>query len=145
MQLNLSTLKKRTNYFLFTLQGSSVTETLECNLEHACSQASMLTFLQSQSRREKTAENLAQRLKKTQLVRHGIQEALTFSFTQRSVFIFLLAVQSKTPGWCFQIGKHFEKLCFHCTRLPDLCGWQVKYQKLMLLLRQFTFIYFLVI
>ena len=72
----------------------------------------MLTFLRSKSRRTKTAKNLAYRLKKTQLVRHGIQEALTFSFTQRSVFIFLLAVQSKTPGWRFQIGKHFWKAMF---------------------------------
>ena len=74
--------------------------------------ASMLTFLRSKSRRTKTAKNLAYRLKKTQLVRHGIQEALTFSFTQRSVFIFLLAVQSKTPGWRFQIGQHFWKALF---------------------------------
>ena len=84
--------------------------------------ASMLTFLRSKSRRAKTAKNLAYRLKKTQLARHGIQEALTFSFTQRSVFIFLLAVQSKTPGWRFQIGKHFWKARFQCTQ-PDLCGW----------------------
>ena len=108
MQLNLSTLENEQIIFCPHYKYHQLQKRLNVPL-------SMLAVRLDNQRRagkhahlppieEQTRENSK---KKTQVVRRGIQEALTFSFTQRSVFIFLLAVQSKTPGWRFQIGKHF--------------------------------------
>ena len=100
MQLNLSTLENEQIIFCPHYKYHQLQKRLNVPL-------SMLAVRLDNQRRAGKHAHLPPIEEQTQLVRHGIQEALTFSFTQRSVFIFLLAFQSKTPGWRFQIGQHF--------------------------------------